>query len=132
MSRPRRWARDRFYRCRGPGDRRADALRRENGAITDLISPVGGYGEPNRAFLVATLAPWSERETAPREIIDELRPGFARITRAEVRAFTPSGRGAGGGGTPLEVIVTGLSLEAAPEYSEALVEILRGDAGSPT
>lgn len=99
----------------------------EDGTIDNLIALVGRYGEPNRAFMVASMASWSERDVAPRDLLDELRPQFSRITLADVRAFAPSGLGAGGGGTPLEVIVTGPSFDEAAEYSQALVDILRED-----
>jgi multidrug efflux pump len=44
---------------------------------------------------------------------------------ADVRGFAPSGLGAGGGGTPLEVVVTASSFNAAADYSRQLVDRLR-------
>ena len=98
---------------------------RDSGAVEDVISIVGQYGESGRAFVVAVMAPWSERTVAPGEIVSELRPELAKITLGSVRAFAPSGLDAGGGGTPFEAVVTAPSFELAAEYSEELVRRLR-------
>ncbi|MCQ0988684.1 efflux RND transporter permease subunit [Jiella marina] len=98
---------------------------RDSGAVEEVISIVGRYGETGRAFVVAVMAPWEERTQAPREIVSELRPAFSKITLASVRAFAPSGLGAGGGGTPLEAVVTAPSFDLAARYSEELESRLR-------
>jgi multidrug efflux pump len=97
---------------------------RDDGVVEDVIGIVGQYGETGRAFLVASMAPWGERETGPRDVLAELRPKFAEITLANVRAFAPSGLDAGGG-SGLEVIVTAPSFEQAADYSEQLEQSLR-------
>jgi multidrug efflux pump len=106
-----------------------DALRpyAEDGTLTDVISIVGQYGEPQRAFVVAIMAPWDEREIRPREVIAELRPALSRMTLADVRAFAPSGLGAGGGSTELEFVVGASSFERAADWSGDLVERLRAE-----
>ena len=65
----------------------------------------------------------------PDEILSELRPDLSAITLANVRAFAPSGLDAGGGGTPLEAVVTAPSFELAASYSEALENRLRETPG---
>ena len=102
---------------------------REDGTVEDVISIVGQYGETGRAFVVAVMAPWSERSMRPDEILSELRPDLSAITLANVRAFAPSGLDAGGGGTPLEAVVTAPSFELAASYSEALENRLRETPG---
>jgi len=97
---------------------------REDGIVEDVIGIVGQYGETGRAFLVATMAPWGEREMGPREVLAELRPKFAGITLANVRSFAPSGLGAGGG-SGLDVIVTAPSFEQAADYSAQFEQALR-------
>jgi multidrug efflux pump len=99
---------------------------REDGTVEDIIGIVGQYGETGRAFLVATMAPWGERQMGPREVLAELRPKFAGVTLANVRAFAPSGLDAGGG-SGLEVIVTAPSFEQAADYSAQLEQALRDD-----
>jgi len=96
----------------------------QEGIVEDVIGIVGQYGETGRAFLVAVMAPWGEREMGPRDVLAELRPQFAGITLANVRSFAPSGLDAGGS-SGLEVIVTAPSFEQAAEYSAQLEQALR-------
>ncbi len=97
---------------------------RDDGLVEDVIAIVGQYGETGRAFVVATMAPWGDREMGPRDVLEELRPEFGKITLASVRSFAPSGLDAGGG-SGLEVIVTGPSFEDAADYSAQLTQRLR-------
>ncbi|SEQ07455.1 multidrug efflux pump [Loktanella sp. DSM 29012] len=97
---------------------------RDDGVIENTIAIVGQYNETGRAFMVAVMAPWGEREMGPRDVLAELRPKFAQITRANVRAFAPSGLG-GGGGSGLDLIVTAPSFDAAADYSAQLAQKLR-------
>ena len=99
----------------------------EEGIVDDVVAIVGQYGEAGRAFLVAILAPWDDRNKTPSDIVNELRPAFGRITLANVRAFTPSGLGVGGSGSPLQINVTAPSFDQAAEYSGALQEMMRDD-----
>ncbi|SFQ40334.1 multidrug efflux pump [Roseivivax halotolerans] len=99
---------------------------REEGIVEDSISIVGQYGETGRAFVVATMAPWGERDMGPRDVVNELRPKFGEITLASVRSFAPSGLSAGSG-SGLEVIVTAPSFEQAAEYSAQLEQAMRED-----
>jgi len=100
---------------------------RDDGIVDNVIAIVGQYGESGRAFLVATMAPWDAREMGPRDLLSELRPQFGQITRADIRAFAPSGLDAGGG-AGLEVIVTAPSFDQVAEYSKQLADGLRESA----
>lgn len=97
---------------------------RDDGIVDNVIAIVGQYGESGRAFLVATMATWDARETGPRDVLSELRAQFSQITRADIRAFAPSGLDAGGG-AGLEVIVTAPSFEQVADYSAQLADGLR-------
>ncbi len=97
---------------------------RDDGTVDDVIGIIGQYGEAGRAFLVATMAPWGDRDMGPRDVLTELRPKFGEITLANVRAFAPSGLNAGGG-SGLEVIVTAPSFEQVADYSAQLEQALR-------
>lgn len=97
---------------------------REEGTVENIIGIVGQYGETGRAFIVATLSPWGERDKGPRDLLEELRPKFAQITLANVRSFAPSGLDAGGG-SGLEVVVTAPTFEQAADYSAQMTESLR-------
>ncbi|MFA8386379.1 MAG: efflux RND transporter permease subunit [Pelagibaca sp.] len=100
---------------------------REEGTVEDVISIVGQYGETGRAFVVATMSLWDEREMGPRDVLSELRPKFAEITLANVRSFAPSGLDAGGG-SGLEVVVTAPSFDQAADYSAQLEQALRNNS----
>lgn len=97
---------------------------RDDGIVDNVIAIVGQYGESGRAFLVATMAPWDAREMGPRDVLSELRPQFAQITRADIRAFAPSGLDAGGD-SGLEIIVTAPGFDQVAEYSRQLADALR-------
>ncbi|MEQ8305171.1 MAG: efflux RND transporter permease subunit [Hoeflea sp.] len=99
---------------------------REEGVVEDVIAIVGQYGETGRAFVVATMALWGERDMGPREVLAELRPEFAKIALANVRSFAPSGLDAGGG-SGLEIIVTAPSFEDAASYSAELAQRMRDE-----
>ncbi|ETX27210.1 efflux RND transporter permease subunit [Roseivivax isoporae] len=101
---------------------------REDGIVADTISIVGQYGETGRAFIVAVMEPWGEREMAPRDVVAELTPKLDAITLASVRSFAPSGLGAGSG-SGLELIVTAPSFDAAADYSAQMEERLRAEPG---
>jgi multidrug efflux pump len=102
---------------------------RDQGVVDDVISITEQYGEANRAFLVAVMAPWDARETGPRDVVNELRPAFGEITLASVRAFAPSGLGAGGGGAQLSLNVTAPSFEDAAEWSGEIARGMREAGG---
>ena len=99
---------------------------REDGTVEDLISIVGQYGETGRAFMVAIMSDWGDREMGPRDVLAELRPAFAMIPEASVRSFAPSGLDAGSG-SGLEVIVTAPSFDEAAEFSAQMTERLRAN-----
>ena len=100
----------------------------DDGTVTDTISIVGQYGEPQRAFVVAVMSAWDEREVGPQDLIEALRPAFSAITVADVRAFAPSGLGAGGGSGELDVVVGAPSFEEAAAWSEDLAARLDGES----
>jgi len=99
---------------------------REDGTVEDLISIVGQYGEAGRAFMVAIMSDWGDRDMGPRDVLAELRPDFAAIPEASVRSFAPSGLSAGSG-SGLEVIVTAPSFDEAAEFSNEMAERLRAN-----
>jgi len=97
---------------------------REDGAVDDVISITGQYGDTGRAFLVAVMAPFAERDLGPRDVVNALRPQFAEITLASVRSFAPSGLDAGSG-SGLALAVTAPSFEQAADYSAQMEQRLR-------
>lgn len=79
---------------------------RDSGEVTHIYSIVGRW-DLNRAYIIAPLAPWSERSRSQAEIARELRPKLAKIPGATARIRTPNSldlRRAGGG---IEFALTG-------------------------
>jgi multidrug efflux pump len=74
------------------------------------------------------MSSWDDREIEPAALVSELRPELDAITLADIRAYAPSGLGAGGG-SGLSVNVTAPSFEAAAESSRQLAEAMRGAGG---
>jgi multidrug efflux pump len=99
----------------------------ERGIVEDVIAIVGQYGETGRAFLVAVMAPWDQRDMSPRDVLAELRPDFGQIPLASVRAFAPSGFDAGSG-SGLEFIVTAPTFDRVADISAQIEAELRDDA----
>ena len=96
----------------------------ESGEVERLYTVVGRY-DPNRARVLAPLAPWSERERSQQEIQAELAPLLAAMPGARAGTYSPNSlglRGAGGGG--IEVALVGNDYEeihaAARDFAAAI------------
>ena len=89
---------------------RAEALLeplRQSGEITNVLSIVGRW-DLNRVYIIAPLAPWSERTRSQADIAKELRPKLKAIPGATARVRTPNSLNlhhAGGGS--IEFALTG-------------------------
>ena len=79
---------------------------RERGEITHVLSIVGRW-DLNRVFIVAPLAPWSERSRSQAEIAAELRPKVKAITGATARIRTPNSLNLRRSGGSIEFALTG-------------------------
>ncbi|MGD8809131.1 MAG: efflux RND transporter permease subunit, partial [Gammaproteobacteria bacterium] len=100
---------------------------RQSGEITNVYAIVGRW-DLNRVFIIAPLAPWSERSRSQAEIAKELRPKLAAIPGATARVRTPNSlnlRRAGGG---IEFALVGSNYKdiaaAADQFLEAMHERL--------
>ncbi|HSG87676.1 MAG TPA: efflux RND transporter permease subunit [Pseudomonadales bacterium] len=96
----------------GYTERQADRLEAllqplvDSGEATHLYTVVGRW-DPNRAQVVAPLAPWSERTRSQQEIQAELAPLLANMPGARSGSYSPNSlnlRGAGGGGIEVALI----------------------------
>ncbi len=88
---------------------------RENGEITEILSIVGRW-DLNRVFIVAPLAPWSERGRSQQEIAAELRPKLKSIPGATARIIAPNSLNLRRAGGNIEFALTGTNY---PEISVA-------------
>ena len=80
-----------------------DALAdlRKSGVITGVLATVGGGGGVNRATIVASLAPWSERSLSQQEIQADLQKKLANIPGLTVSLQAANSLGIRGGGQGL-------------------------------
>jgi hydrophobe/amphiphile efflux-1 (HAE1) family protein len=79
---------------------------RARGEITDILSIVGRW-DLNRVFIVAPLAPWSERSRSQEEIAAELRPKLKTIPGATAQIRTPNSLNLSRSGGSIEFALTG-------------------------
>jgi len=84
---------------------------RESGEITDILTTVGGGGV-NRASIVATLAPWSERKRSQQDIQAELQKKLANVAGVRVSLQSANSLGIRGGGQGLRFAIAG------PDYDK--------------
>lgn len=79
---------------------------KDRGEVTDVLAMIG-RGGVNRAFVIAPLAPWSERSRSQQEIQAELQRRFASIPGITVSLLSPNSLGIRGGGQGLRFAVAG-------------------------
>ncbi|MGE0621826.1 MAG: efflux RND transporter permease subunit [Pseudomonadales bacterium] len=100
-------------------DRLEDVMRPlvENGAVTSLYTIVGRY-DPNRAQILAKLAPWGERPSQ-QALAAALQPLLTAMPGASVRISSPNSLGLRGSGG-LEVALVGNEYEEIFQAAQAL------------
>ncbi|PWG65471.1 efflux RND transporter permease subunit [Spiribacter halobius] len=82
----------------------------ESGEVARLFTIVGRY-DPNRALIVAPLAPWDERSRSQQAIAADLRAGLEGIPGAQIRVGSPNSLNLRGVGSGLEVALLGNDYE---------------------
>ena len=109
---------------------RAEALLaplRERGEVTNVLSIVGRW-DLNRNYIIAPLAPWSERSRSQAEIAAELRGPLKAIPGATARIRTPNSLNLHRAGGSLEFALTGSNYvdiaAAADDFLAAMHERL--------
>ncbi len=95
-----------------------------SGEVTSVLSIVGRW-DLNRVYIVAPLAPWSERRRSQAEIVAELRPKLKSISGATVRIRTPNSlnlRRSGGG---IEFALTGSNYADIAAAADSFLEAMQ-------
>ena len=95
---------------------------RGTGELERLFANIGLGGQSTRAFVVATLRPWHERERSQQDIVRSLSADLARISGARVNAVNPQGLGLRGAAQPLQVVLGGPDIETVRALAAALLE----------
>jgi len=91
----------------------------ESGEIASALTIVGRW-DPNRVFVIAPLAPWSERARGQQEIIADLRGPLARLPGMRAGVYGSNSLGLRGQGGGMEVALIGNDYGHLFEAAKAL------------
>lgn len=106
---------------------RAEALLeplREKGEITNILSIVGRW-DLNRNYIIAPLAPWSERSRSQLEIAKALREPLKAIPGATARVRTPNSLNLRRAGGRVEFTLTGSNYRDIAAAADDFLNVLR-------
>jgi hydrophobe/amphiphile efflux-1 (HAE1) family protein len=90
------------------------------GEVVNVLSFVG-RGGTNQAFIVARLAPWSERKRSQQQIQGELQRRFQAVPALRLSMRAPNSLGIRGAGTGLNFAITGSDYGSMADAAEKLV-----------
>ncbi len=96
---------------------------KDRGEVTDVLAMVG-RGSTNRGFIVAPLAPWSERSRTQREIQAELQKKLSDVAGLRVFLLAPNSLGIRGGGQGLRFAVAGSDYDKLADAANELASRL--------
>jgi multidrug efflux pump len=102
---------------------------RGTGELERLFANIGFGGQSHRAFVVATLRPWDQRERSQQEIVRSLTPDLAAVSGARVIAVNPQGLGLRGSAQPIQVVLGGPDIETVRGWAEAILEQAEANPG---
>jgi multidrug efflux pump len=102
---------------------------RASGEAERIFGIVGMRGQPHRAFVVARLADWEERERSQQAIMEDVTPDLAALSGAQAFPSGPAGLGLRGSRTPLQVVIGGPDYESIQAWSDAIVERVQENPG---
>ena len=106
---------------------RAEALLeplREKGEITNILSIVGRW-DLNRNYIIAPLAPWSERSRSQLEIAKALREPLKAIPGATARVRTRNSLNLRRAGGRVEFTLTGSNYRDIAAAADDFLNVLR-------
>lgn len=98
---------------------------REQGIVTDIYTIVGRW-DKNRAYTIATLKHWDERDVSQTALAEEVNRKLSGMPGAQVRVIQGNSLNVRGAGSGLEVALVGNEYQeisaAADMFSAALLE----------
>lgn len=100
---------------------------RASGEVTNVLSIVGRW-DINRNYIIAPLAPWSDRQRSQLDIARELRGPLKAIPGATARIRTPNSLNLRRAGGRVEFTLTGSNYRDIAAAADDFVEVLRRDA----
>ena len=99
----------------------------ENGEVTNVFSIIGRW-DLNRNYIIAPLAPWSERSRSQLEIARSLRGPLKSIPGATARIRTPNSLSLRRAGGRVEFTLTGSDYQNIASAAEDFVNALQSEA----
>ncbi|AOG09161.1 efflux RND transporter permease subunit [Agrobacterium sp. RAC06] len=97
---------------------------RDSGEIVSIFS-ISGQGSSNSAFMVMTLAPWSERERSQNQIVQDVNAAAALVPALRGNVFQTNSLRIRGAGSGLQMAVVGSNHETLTASALQIVEQLR-------
>ncbi len=102
---------------------------RGTGELERLFANIGFGGQGHRAFVVASLRPWHQRERSQQEIVSSLAPDLAAVSGARVIPVSPQGLGLRGAAQPVQVVLGGPDMETVRGWAAAVLEEAEANPG---
>ena len=100
---------------------------RASGEVTNILSIVGRW-DINRNYIIAPLAPWSERSRSQFDIAGELRAPLKAIPGATARIRTPNSLNLRRAGGRVEFTLTGSDYRNIAAAADEFIDVMRRDA----
>lgn len=98
------------------------------GEIADVLSTIGG-GSPNRASIIASLPPWSERSRTQQQIQADLQKELSDIPGVRASLFAANSLGIRGGGQGLRFAIVGPNYDQLASVADKLTSRLSETGG---
>lgn len=96
----------------------------ESGEVENVYSIVGRW-DPNRVFILAPLADWSERQRSQAQIAKQLRAPIRAIPGANARFRTPNSLNLRRAGGNIEFALTGANYGEIAKAADTFLEAMR-------
>jgi multidrug efflux pump len=102
---------------------------RRSGEAAAIFATVGMRDQPHRAFIVARLTDWGERERSQQAIVQEITPELMALPGSRAFPSSPAGLGLRGSRTPLQIVVGGPDYESIQAWSDAILRRVQENPG---
>ncbi|MEX0871159.1 MAG: efflux RND transporter permease subunit, partial [Aquisalimonadaceae bacterium] len=96
----------------------------DSGEAFRVMSVVGFRNQPDRAFTIVGLTPWSERSRSQQEIVSTVFPQLLEIPGLRAFAVNPPGLGQRAFQAPIQFVIGGQDYDSLKVWSERMVERL--------
>ncbi|MCW5772316.1 MAG: efflux RND transporter permease subunit [Rhodospirillaceae bacterium] len=99
----------------------------KSGEVTNVLSFIG-RGNTNQAFIIASLAPWSDRKRSQQQIQAELQRRFAAIPSLRLSLRQPNSLGIRGAGSGLNFAIVGSDYAKMADAADKLIAAMSQNA----